>query len=208
MSTFIDEIIADIDWRMSELATIKIIPVRYSFQTDHQAVYYKNAIPSIYALWEGFVKTSLETYSRHLNTLLIRRDEMSLALLTHHIDAICKLSEPRATFETKTKLVAEIDAALSDTIQLKTNLRSGSNVNLKVLNATLERYCIDGIDSKYKGRLDRLLKYRNVVAHGENSISVSVDQVNEFTELVGSLMLDVATKIDENERTASYLKKP
>jgi hypothetical protein len=56
MPTFIDEIVADIDWRISELATIKSIPIKYSFRLDHKDIHIKYSIPAIYAIWEGFVK--------------------------------------------------------------------------------------------------------------------------------------------------------
>ncbi|MBK6345590.1 MAG: hypothetical protein IPF68_06575 [Bacteroidales bacterium] len=66
MATFIDEILADIDWRVSELATLKSIPIRYSFRPEHKELQIKYTIPAIYAIWEGFVKSCFVIYSNHL----------------------------------------------------------------------------------------------------------------------------------------------
>ena len=68
---FIDEINSDIQWRMSELASLKTIPLRYNLLSHHKEMLIKYTIPSIYALWEGFVKNSFELYVREINKLNI-----------------------------------------------------------------------------------------------------------------------------------------
>jgi hypothetical protein len=73
MKLFIQEILADINWRVSELATIKSLPIKYSFRPDHKELQIKYSIPAIYAIWEGFVKNTFTIYSTHLNSLNITR---------------------------------------------------------------------------------------------------------------------------------------
>ena len=46
---------------MSELASLKTIPLRYNLLSHHKEMLIKYTIPSIYALWEGFVKNSFES---------------------------------------------------------------------------------------------------------------------------------------------------
>lgn len=206
MVTFVDEILADIDWRISELATIKSIPIKYSFRPDHKEVHIKYSIPAIYAIWEGFVKNCFTIYSNHLNTLGIKRTEISTALLTHQIDSECDFNNPRVNFDTKQKLVEQIDNLLTETIVIKPSVPTESNVNLKVLNKILERFCISNINDSYDRGLNKLLLFRNKIAHGENSITVNMTHVTEFVSLIENLMLDITINIESCERNKTYNK--
>jgi len=206
MVTFVDEILADIDWRISELATIKSLPIKYSFRPDHKEVHIKYSIPAIYAIWEGFVKNCFTIYSNHLNTLGIKRTEISTALLTHQIDSECDFNNPRVNCKTKQKLVEQIDNLLTETIVIKPSVPTESNVNLKVLNKILERFCISKINDSYDRGLNKLLLFRNKIAHGENSITVNMTHVTEFVSLIENLMLDITINIESCERTKTYKK--
>lgn len=206
MYPFIDEILADIDWRVSELASIKSIPIKYSLRPEHKEIHTKYSIPAIYAIWEGYIKTCFTIYSNHLNSLSIKRDEVAVALLTHIIDSECNFSNPRANFDTKQKLVSKIDQLLVDDIKITPHIPTESNINLKVLNKILERFCLSKISSQYELGLNKLLRYRNTIAHGENSILVNMAIVSEFVALIENLMLDIAVLIDEGEKNQSYKK--
>ena len=206
MPVFLDEILADIDWRVSELATLKSIPIRYSFRPDHKEIHIKYSIPAIYAIWEGFVKNCFVIYSNHLNSLSIRRDDISIQLLTHQLDCECDFNSPRSNFDSKKRLVLQIDNILTDIIEIKPNVPTESNVNFKVLNKILDRFCIDKIDDKYENGLNKLLRFRNTIAHGENSLTVTMVHVTEFITLIENLMLDIAINIEMNERIGTYRK--
>lgn len=206
MATFIDEILADIDWRVSELATLKSIPIRYSFRPEHKELQLKYTIPAVYAIWEGFVKSCFAIYSNHLNSLSIGRSEIAIPLLTHQLDSECDFNNPRIGFEAKQRMVILIDSVLTDIVNIKPNVPTESNVNFKVLNKILERFCIDKIPDYYESKLNKLLLFRNKVAHGDNSIIVNMTHVTEFISTVENLMLDVAINVEKNERVGSYKK--
>ena len=204
MVTFIDEILADIDWRVSQLATLKSIPIRYSFSPEHKELQIKYTVPAIYAIWEGFVKSSFIIYSNHLNTLSIGRSEIAMPLLTHQLDSECDFNNPRINFDSKQRMVSLLDSLLTDIITIKPSVPTESNVNFKVLNKILERFCIDKVSDDYEQKLNRLLLFRNKIAHGENSISVNLTHVTEFISTVENLMLDIAINVEQNERVGTY----
>lgn len=206
MKTFVHEILADIDWRTSELATLKSIPIRYSFSPDHRELHIKYSIPAIYSIWEGFIKNCFTVYSNHLNTLSLNRSNISYALLTHQIDSECDFSNPRVHFDKKMKLVQSLDDLFQDTITIKPTVPTESNVNLKVLNRLLERFCIPELDEDYSKGLNKLLLFRNKIAHGENSIIVNMTHVTEFISLVENLMLDVVIGVELCERNETFKK--
>lgn len=206
MVTFVDEILADIDWRISELATLKSIPIRYGFSPEHKELQIKYSIPAIYAIWEGFVKNCFTIYSNHLNTLAISRSEIAIPLLTHQLDSECDFNNPRFHFDSKQRMVILIDKLLSEVITIRPSVPTESNVNFKVLNKVLERFCIDKIPDSYERKLDKLLRFRNMIAHGENSILVNMTHVTEFITTVENLMLDIIINIEQNEKNGTYRK--
>jgi hypothetical protein len=206
MTTFIDEILADIEWRVSELATLKSIPIRYSFRPEHKELQLKYTIPAIYAIWEGFVKSCFIIYSNHLNSLSIGRSEIAIPLLTHQLDIECDFNNPRINFEAKQRMVSLIDSLLTDIVIIKPSVPTESNVNFKVLNKILERFCIDKVSEVYDTKLNKLLFFRNKVAHGDNSVTVNMTHITEFISTVENLMLDVAINVEQNEKAGTYKK--
>ncbi|WP_438423204.1 MAE_28990/MAE_18760 family HEPN-like nuclease [Aquimarina macrocephali] len=206
MKVFVQEIMADINWRVSELATIKSLPIKYNFRPDHKELQIKYSIPALYAIWEGFVKNTFTIYSNHLNSLNINRSEISPPLLTHQLDSECDFNNPRTAFKSKKKLVELIDNILDDTITIKPSVPTESNVNFKVLNRILERYCIEQLDDSYDRGLNRLLRFRNMIAHGENALTVNMTDVTEFISLIENLMLDLIINIEKSEANESYTK--
>lgn len=204
MVTFIDEILADIDWRVSQLATLKSIPIRYSFSPEHKDLQIKYTIPAIYAIWEGFVKSSFIIYSNHLNSLSIGRTEIAMPLLTHQLDSECDFNNPRINFDSKQRMVSLLDSLLTDIVTIKPNVPTESNVNFKVLNKILERFCIDKVSNEYEQKLNKLLLFRNKIAHGENSVSVNLTHVTEFISTIENLMLDIAVIVEQNEKIGTY----
>lgn len=206
MVTFIDEILADIDWRVSELATLKSIPVRYNFKPEHKELQIKYSIPAIYAIWEGFVKSCFVIYSNHLNSLSISRSEIAIPLLTHLLDSDCDFNNPRSAFDAKQRMVSMINSLLTDVVTIKPSVPTESNVNFKVLNKILERFCIDKVPDHYDAKLNKLLLFRNKVSHGDNSINVNMTHLIEFISTVENLMLDVTINIEQNERIGTYKK--
>lgn len=206
MKTFVEEILADIDWRTSELATIKSIPIRYSFSPDHKELHIKYSIPAIYSIWEGFVKNCFTIYSNHLNSLSLSRADISYPLLTHQIDSECNFNDPRVHFDSKQKLVKTLDSLFQENITIKPQVPTESNVNLKVLNKILERFCVPPLSDDFKRELNRLLLFRNKIAHGENSISVDMTHVTEFIALIENLMLDIVIEVEQCEKDETFKK--
>ena len=206
MSIFIDEILADIDWRVAELATLKTLPIKYSFQPDHRQLHIKYSIPAIYAIWEGFIKNVFNIYSTHLNTLGLTRSEIAYPLLTHHFDSICNFGQARKSFPSKEKLVSVILSTVEEEIIISPKIPTESNINLKVLNRIMERFCVQKIDQKYEKDLDKLLLFRNKIAHGENALKVTLTQMTAFIKIIEDIMLDVILALEKSEASKSYMK--
>ncbi|MBK6345591.1 MAG: hypothetical protein IPF68_06580 [Bacteroidales bacterium] len=96
-------------------------------------------------------------------------------------------------------MVSLIDSLLTDVVTIKPSVPTESKGNFRVLNKILERFCIDRVPDYYDSKLNKLLLFRNKVAHGDNSISVNMTHVTEFISTVENLMLDVAINVEQNE---------
>ena len=197
MNNLLEEIKDDFNWRTAELASIKTIPFRYNISEEHKLLLIRYSIPSIYSLWEGFVKTTFTLYSTYLNRLHIKRDEIAIDLLTHQIDSICQLNNPRIRYESKKRFVIIVDEYLKDILSISPNVPTESNVNYKVINGILERFCIAQIDEVYENKLNKLVAFRNKIAHGENAIKVEKEIIEEFIKTISDLMVDIILNIEK-----------
>lgn len=207
MKLFIQEIVADIDWRTGELSSIKAIPIQYSFSREHKDIHLKYSVPAIYSIWEGFVRNCFDKYANHLNSLNLQRSDIALELLTLQLDSACKFGDSRKNFESKMRLTEELNSLLQNRIEIKPNVPTESNVKFKVLNSILEKYCIQPLtNSNYEKGLNRLLMFRNKIAHGENSIIVTQQDINQFIDLIENLMLDVVIEVESHELSETYKK--
>ncbi len=186
------------------MATLKTVPIRYKFIAEHKKQHIKYAVPAIYSLWEGFVKTCLSIYVKHLSNLNINRSDISINILTHYLDTFCKFGNPRTNFDSKVKIVEDLDILFVDVIELTPDIPTESNVNFKVLNGLLKRFCITMVDDKYQSGLNRLLLFRNKISHGENAIKVEENDVSGFIKLIEDIMWDVLINIQDCEKRGTY----
>ena len=179
MKLLLSEIQEDINWRISEIANIKTIPLRYNLLDSHKNTLTLYSVPSIYALWEGFLKNTFELLTNFINQIRIDINLIHPNLLTHAIENKCKLGNVRKHFEKKVNLVKLLSEVYNAPIHIEQGIPIESNANYKVTNNILERFNIQALDIHYKRPLDKLLLFRNKIAHGEKYI---IDEAT-FVEL-------------------------
>ena len=80
------EILADIDWRVKELTSIKTLPLKRYLNKKETIIVTKFAIPNVYSLWEGYVNFVFRTYINEINTLNLKFDEFHTNVLSHSLD--------------------------------------------------------------------------------------------------------------------------
>ena len=116
--------------------------------------------------------------------------------MTHTIENKCKLGDERKHFKSKQKLVSSIFELFDSTVKIGQGIPSESNANFKVTNKILERFNIHSLSSEYEKPLNRLLLFRNKIAHGENSIQVTRNDIDSFSLLVENLMYEILLLIE------------
>ena len=208
MEKFQEEIMADINWRYSELSILRTLPYRYGLSVEHQKFLFRYSVPIIYSLWEGFIKTSFECYVRTINQMNLNISQINPHLLAHALDSDNKLTlqNPRVLFKTKVEYVDAFMQFINNDVTISSQIPTSSNVNYEILNKILERFNLDKIPiNNFKAQLNKLLRFRNSVSHGDNSIPVTSDNIEKFCTLVNDLMYEVYDKIEKGFNSKTYL---
>ena len=100
---FISSLIEEhIQWRVTELALIKKIYLK--LQTNEEKRFFlQSSLPTIYAIWEGFVKKVLKSLLQFLDTKEILSENISEELLVWSLTEKIKALKDSEDFKKKIK---------------------------------------------------------------------------------------------------------
>ncbi|MEA5141636.1 MAE_28990/MAE_18760 family HEPN-like nuclease [Arcicella rigui] len=204
---FTNDIKLDIEWRMAELSSLKTIPVRYRLFSHHSELLTKYAVPSIYALWEGFVKKSFELYIDYINSLELNPTDIHINLFTHSFSTEDKLAleNPRMSFAKKKEFIEFYQKKSKDKFTIPKKIPTKSNVDFETINEILERFNLLKLPKgTYEKKLKKLLHFRNSIAHGEISIPIKNDNLSEFSMLINDLMVEIFVRIENGKVNETF----
>ncbi|MBO7577543.1 MAG: hypothetical protein J6T43_00950 [Prevotella sp.] len=205
--TILEEIKSDIDWRMGELVSLKTIPHRYKMVTHHKSLLKTYLVPAIYAIWEGFVSNTMMAYIMEINKerIAAKSIRMDVLLYITEMDEKLNLSVPRTNRNQQEKFIRNIYTTFTNPIIITPKIQTKSNVNLGVINHLLTSFGLDALPNSYEGSLNKLLNFRNKIAHGEKAITVKDNHITEFTQLINDLMVEIAIRIEDGLINKTYL---
>ena len=210
MITIKDEIDLEIDWVIRETTRIKLLPHRYEFIEEEKDIYYKSMVPMIYAYLEGFVKNAIRIYMKFVNQLDLTFNDISIRLLVHKIEKKYNcFKENIKSIQNKEKLVEQLLQDINNNDKtINFNDKAIQNINSDRLNKLLRELNFNEIeDRKIKDGLNKLLQYRNGIAHGENSYRVDENLLMEFIDTIIKTMDYVSDIICNGYDSKNYLKK-
>ncbi len=193
----------DLEIRMLQCRTLHL---EYNLTPEHRDFFMQQSVLSIYAAWEGFLKSSLEAYLEKLSRLELDCHELSDTYLAYQTDQICNFSQPKSKYESVKDLSVKLHQMYSDKVIFETRINVRSNANHKNTNSVLNKLALKLIDKQYEIKLNKLLRFRNAIAHGENSIPVYQESLDEFTTLVQNLAMQIMAAIIEGFNTEVYRK--
>jgi hypothetical protein len=201
-----DELSIELEWRISEISMIKTIPHLYRVSEYHKEILHKYLVPALYALWEGFVVKSFEIYAKKLNQIGLQMDELHPNIITHDLDIKNGLKDGRTNGQKQVEFTMDLKNYFSSDLSISGRIPTKSNVNFKVLNNILNRFNLEKFPkSYYEYGLTKLLKYRNDIAHGENSLAVDKEIIMELSEIVVKCMDKLSDILVEGITNKSYL---
>ncbi|MFO0952420.1 MAG: MAE_28990/MAE_18760 family HEPN-like nuclease [Isosphaeraceae bacterium] len=179
-------------WRKKELTQQKLLAD--SASAGNAEVLRRSGITLLYAHWEGFIKDASNTY-----LLYIGNQPIELTLLRPCFVAIALGSEIRVAGQAKktsihsklVELFRTIDSPppLRRRVPWKNVIATHSNLKSTVLREITATLGLDyaPFELKEKAVIDRLVKFRNSVAHGVGQPILQADYDTLHVETIGLL---------------------
>lgn len=217
MSSLKERISHEIIWRTDEIAILKTLPFHSNLSKQQKETLRKHTIPALYSLWEGFVKDAFSHYIDELNGLEITIDNIAPEILVHSIDIHYirnkdYLNEIPKDFQKSIKRITKFVNDFKEDINVNIivipkTLPTESNINYDVITKILLRFNLEVLPKNpFESDLNKLLRFRNNSAHGDFSIPVKPEVVDQFSQLIIDLMSEVLLRIDNGYMNKTYLK--
>lgn len=190
MHRVVQEIQEDNEWRDGDFAKFK-----KNIASLDQALWNRMCVPMIYAHWEGFVISSLKILITYLNTLEINPSNIPTNLVVVCLDKSYRSLSGKQSFQQKIEFTDRFKAIFEKNIKFSGKINTKSNLSSKVLCEICTMFDFDYEKFKTITRnLDMLIRIRNSIAHGENAIIPSKENINNYIKTVNE-----ATDIFLNE---------
>nr|VFK50376.1 MAG: hypothetical protein BECKTUN1418E_GA0071001_100261 [Candidatus Kentron sp. TUN]VFK51549.1 MAG: hypothetical protein BECKTUN1418F_GA0071002_100259 [Candidatus Kentron sp. TUN]VFK55972.1 MAG: hypothetical protein BECKTUN1418D_GA0071000_10394 [Candidatus Kentron sp. TUN] len=191
-----------------KLSHARTIPMRYEMMEEHRRFLIHQSVMSIYAAWEGFLKSALQLYLNALNKLGICYDELSDEYLAYQTDSICSFKNSKTNWKVIERISVRLLETYKGMVSFDTSINTESNANLKVTNGLLRKLSLEelSISKDHENLLDKLLRLRNSIAHGNDIIGVKQKNLDEFRLLVQNLAADFILSILDGFVNRVYLK--
>ncbi|MGQ5796875.1 MAE_28990/MAE_18760 family HEPN-like nuclease [Serratia sp. IR-2025] len=169
---FIDEIAKDSAWRKHELSVMRKLIDSSSGVAKHSAI--RASVVMLYSHWEGHIKKAGKLYINYLNHLGLKYSAMSENNLTVGLFSNFNSENQGRSFYSFGKYVDFITVKHgNDKFNVDSDkvINTKSNLQLEVLS---EIFAVIGIsDTQFLSNKlyidEKLLKYRNCIAHGEDT---------------------------------------
>lgn len=203
-----DNLTYEIDWRIQELAYLKTNHLLNKISDTRKNVICKYSVVAIYALLEGFVVKSMQLYLCEINSLKLHKQEIDLKIINSYVSKEYKLHDLRVNIDKQVDLLTKLEVFYSnDIIILNNKIETEANVNLKVLNKILYTYNLELIDNnEIKDGLNKLLMFRNSIAHGEVALNVTNTIIQELSATVVKAMDLIMDRIIDGLKNKTYLR--
>lgn len=208
----IAEICQERDWRFKELEFYKKTPFLYvnSLFLKQKEKYYKMCIPMIYAHWEGFIITAFRLLSDFITSQSIQYSSAPeyLILLANkkrfeYLKGNCNLEQQR-------KFLQEFLYFQSIGIEIPAEscISANSNLNFRQFKLILSNFNLKTTkkhDNNRRG-IEKLVTFRNKIAHGENSVLIELEDVNDLIKCVVEMIDETIIMIEKYVSGKKYLE--
>lgn len=186
-----DELMAERNWRVDEFTRIKLLlrRIEENESQDYADTYLKMTVPMLYSHWEGFCVASFKLVSEYINAMELDAKEVTYHFLTYaNKDAYDKL-KGKQSFQQKVEFSKMFASILFGKITIRTRVNTKSNLNAKALKEIFEEFQMDYSSlEEYSSELSTFVNVRNAIAHGQNNILIDKDKMNEYINLVVTLI--------------------
>lgn len=181
----IAEIEEDNKWRENDFAQFKM----RGTGENYDPLWGRMCLLMLYAHWEGFVVSALKILISHINSLEIESERVSHNLMVLCLSDQMKALNGKQSFDQKMRFFSNFSKAISQPLKLEKKIDTKSNLRKEVLEEICIKFSFDF--NRFKELtydLDRLVNIRNAIAHGENSVVLTFENLNKYIDLVRGLI--------------------
>lgn len=199
----------DIAWRKKELSEIKTLIELKNVSPQRHNVCIRSGICILYAHWEGFVKLAGNSYVEYIRTKRLRYGQLSSNFLALAMKE--KLKQAKETNKASLYIpVCDFFFQLDERCSLPKNpISTASNLSSEILKEITHTLGIDfSLDSTKSKLIDeKLLKTRNEIAHGEDSLTIDRKQYIELQTMVMEMLEEFRNRIENAAINQDFLLK-
>ena len=200
----------DITWRKKELSEIKSLIELNNVSSQRHNVFIRSGICILYAHWEGFVKLAGNSYIEY-----IRNQRLQYGQLSSNFLALAMKEKLKQAKETnKASLYIPVcDFFISQLHQRcslpKNPISTASNLSSEILKEITHTLGIDfSLDSTKSKLIDeKLLKTRNEIAHGQDSLTIDRKQYIELQTMVMEMLEEFRNRIENAAINKDFMVK-
>jgi hypothetical protein len=197
----------DIAWRKKELSEIKTLIELKNVSPQRHNVCIRSGICILYAHWEGFIKLAGNSYVEYIRTKRLRYGQLSSNFLALAMKE--KLKQAKET--NKASLYIPVCDfflfQLDERCSLPKNpISTASNLSSEILKEITHTLGIDfSLDSTIID--EKLLKTRNEIAHGEDSLTIDRKQYIKLQTIVVEMLEEFRNRIENAASNEDFLLK-
>jgi MAE_28990/MAE_18760-like HEPN len=208
MSNWAKEIENDLDWRWSELASIKIQIVKADKGSVRYEALLRALVVLLYAHYEGFCKFSWDLYLDSLEKQRLKRKDCD--------DRIVRLSLSKKFKELKGDLspqgvwdffTTHFPLLMDDHLEFKVRLETQSNLWPNLLKANSQEVGLSCAMADYHGSLLKaLVRRRNDIAHGRRELIRDLNEYEKYEKAAFETMYELGLSVVDCLEGQVYLK--
>lgn len=208
MCNWAKEIENDLDWRWSELASIKIQIVKADKGSVKYEALLRALVVLLYAHYEGFCKFSWDLYLDTLEKQRLKRKDCD--------DRIVRLSLNKKFKELKSDLspqgvwdffTTHFPLLMDDHLEFKVRLETQSNLWPNLLKANSQEVGLSCAMADYhESLLKALVRRRNNIAHGRRELIRDLDEYEKYENAAFDAMYELGLSVVDCLEGKAYLK--
>lgn len=205
--TIIDAISSDLDWRESEIASLKILLSRSDLGPIQKQTLLRAAWAMLYAHYEGYVKFCFTIFFEEIEKRSIRCSDLPSSTQSFALRSAIKEIRTLPLEDCIIKILSfkeDFIEAAAKFPEIETNANLWPDLLVKFMNlADLD----PAVVLYHKRKLDTLVARRNGIAHGEQDIIKETEYYFGFEAAVYEVFYDLAFQLEHKICQAPYSKK-
>jgi hypothetical protein len=204
------EMAADFAWRKKELHALKTMVIQNK-DTHHRDLFIRAATTLLYAHWEGFIKSIGGHYLEFVARKQLKHEDLQSNFLAVALNPLIRDLAAASKLKHCLEIAAFFreEASARSSLNWKAGVNTKSNLKSSVFQEIVRMLGLDYSRFSTKEKLldEKLLKNRNLIAHGQYLLLQSTDYLDLHDEVL-AMMQDFYNQIENSAFTEAYRIKP